>query len=119
MKTDVKPWLYLYPEGVPAHLEIMDQDLISAWRHRVRKNPHATAVLYFDGKLTARELDDASDALAVALIDLGVERGDHVGLYMQNVPAYPVTMLALWKLGAAALVLNPMYKKRELRHLID
>ena len=58
-------------------------------------------------------------ALAVAFAARGVRRGDRVGIYLQNIPQYALTLLALWKLGAAALVLNPMYRRAELRRLVD
>ncbi|TWS26025.1 long-chain fatty acid--CoA ligase [Tsukamurella sputi] len=97
----------------------LEQSLVTAWRARVARHPDAPAIAYFDGHLTARELDAESDALAVALADLGTGRGDRVGIHLQNVPQYAVLLLALWKLGATALVLNPMYRGPELRHLID
>lgn len=40
-------------------------------------------------------------------------------MYLQNIPQYALVLLALWKLGATALVLNPMYRGEELRRLID
>ena len=115
---DVEPWTALYPAGVtaagPAH-----ESLVAAWCDRVGRDPDATALVYFDGRLSARELDEESDALAVALAELGTERGDRVGIYLQNIPQYAVVLLALWKLGATALVLNPMYRRQELRRLVD
>ncbi|MGA9872405.1 MAG: AMP-binding protein [Rhodococcus sp. (in: high G+C Gram-positive bacteria)] len=93
--------------------------LVEAWTSRVAAHPDSTAIAYFDGRLTAREVDELSDALASALYDKGVRHGDHVGIHLQNIPQYAIAFLALWKLGAAALVLNPMYRKAELRRLID
>ena len=81
--------------------------------------PDRAALRYFDGALTAAELDAASDALAAALQDRGVAKGDRVGVRLQNVPHFPIAMLALWKIGAAVLLVNPMYQKRELRQLVD
>ncbi|MFC9362960.1 class I adenylate-forming enzyme family protein, partial [Rhodococcus sp. NPDC057014] len=92
---------------------------LDAWRSRVEAYPDHPAVAYFDAVLTAREVDDLSDALAVALDERGVGRGDRVGIYLQNVPQYALALLALWKVGAAALVLNPMYRGHELRRLVD
>lgn len=112
-------WTKLYPAGVDETIHVADRDLVTAWRGRVEGDPDGVALVYFDVEMTARQVDSASDALAVALGSLGTRRGDHIGIYLQNVPAYPVTLLALWKLGATALLLNPMYKGRELRHLID
>jgi long-chain acyl-CoA synthetase len=93
--------------------------LLEAWRLRVEREPDAPALSYFDRTMTVHELNDASDALAAAYRSLGTVRGDRVGIYLQNVPQFVLSFLALWKLGATALVLNPMYRGAELRSLID
>ncbi|MBO0678754.1 AMP-binding protein [Mycolicibacterium sp. S2-37] len=105
--------------GGPDAQESPAQTLLDAWRTRVERYPDNPAIAYFDTVLSAREVDDASDALATALSDKGVAHGDRVGIYLQNIPQYAITFLALWKIGAAALLLNPMYRGRELRAIID
>ncbi|MDZ7931983.1 MAG: AMP-binding protein [Rhodococcus sp. (in: high G+C Gram-positive bacteria)] len=97
----------------------MTLTILDAWRARVSRSPGRPALAYFDAVLTVREVDEASDAVAAAFADRGVTPGDRVGIYLQNVPHYALTFLALWKIGAVALILNPMYRNRELRHLID
>jgi long-chain acyl-CoA synthetase len=92
---------------------------VAAWKARVAKNPEGIALRFFDGALSAREVDAASDALAAAFEARGTGRGDRVGVYLQNVPQYALVLLALWKLGATALGLNPMYRRQELRRIID
>jgi long-chain acyl-CoA synthetase len=67
--------------------------------------------------LTYRQLDESSDALACSLLDGGMQPGDRVALYLQNVPAYPIAMLATWKAGGIAVAVNPMNKARELTQL--
>lgn len=119
MTVEPKPWTALYPAGMPTEPGGAYASLVEAWRARVERNPERVAVAYFDGALTAREVDEASDALAVAFAELGTGRGDRVGVYLQNVPQYALVLLALWKLGATALILNPMYQGRELRRLVD
>ena len=97
----------------------MTLTILDAWRARVSRSPDRPALAYFDAVLTVREVAEASDAVAAAFADRGVTPGDRVGIYLQNVPHYALTFLALWKIGAVALILNPMYRNRELRHLID
>ena len=54
---------------------------------------------------------------AVALRDrLGVRAGDRVALMLQNVPAMPIAMHAVWMLGAIVTPVSAMLKPRELRH---
>src|SRR4051794_1323437 len=75
-------------------------------------------VRYFDAALTASDLDRMSDGLAVGLRDLGVEPGDRVAVYLQNVPQFVLTLLAAWKLGAIMVSINPMLKDRELELIL-
>ena len=120
MDTSVTPrWVSSYPPGLSARLTVQADSLVEAWRHRVAANPDRTAVAYFDGTLTARELDELSDAFAAALEARGVGHGDRIGIQLQNIPQYAICFLALWKLGAIVVPLNPMYKGRELRHLVE
>ncbi|AXY54708.1 AMP-binding protein [Rhodococcus ruber] len=119
MTSQMRPWTALYPNGLDPEPVVPFVSLVDAWRARVDADPDGKAIAYFDGVLTARETDELSDALAVAFAARGVRRGDRVGIYLQNIPQYALTLLALWKLGAAALVLNPMYRRAELRRLVD
>jgi long-chain acyl-CoA synthetase len=98
---------------------ITHSSIVEAWQDRVAGNPNRAAVRYFDGSLGAAELDTHADALAVELQARGVRRGDRVGIYLQNVPYYPISLLAIWKAGGIVVPLNPMYHQQELRRLID
>lgn len=112
---DSRPWRELYRQGIDEGVVKRETSLVDDWRDRVDSAPDRVAIAYFDTSLTAREVDQMSDALAAALQDRGVKPGDRVGIHLQNIPQYALSMLALWKIGAAALVLNPMYFGRELR----
>ena len=112
-------WTALYTPAV-AEAQFTDHpSLVAAWQERVAREPDARAIAYFDGTLSVSDVDDATDALAAAFHSLGTRRGDRVGVYLQNIPQFALSMLALWKLGATALVLNPMYRGAELRRLVD
>ncbi|MFF8883776.1 class I adenylate-forming enzyme family protein [Streptomyces flaveolus] len=113
------PWGSPIPADTASMTPDAHASLVAAWAARVAKNPDAPALRYFDGVLSAREADAASNALAAAFEARGTGRGDRVGVYLQNVPQYALVLLALWKLGATALGLNPMYRRQELRRIID
>ncbi|ANS78090.1 Long-chain-fatty-acid--CoA ligase [Serinicoccus hydrothermalis] len=113
-----RPWLQHYPPGMPTALPDVAPDLTSAWRARVERDPDGDALLH-DGRVwSARELDEAADALAAALREAGIGPGDRVGILLQNVPTAVVTLLAAWRCGAIVPLLNPMYHGRELHHLL-
>ncbi|MDN5939501.1 MAG: AMP-binding protein, partial [Salinisphaera sp.] len=77
------------------------------------------AIRYFDGTISYAELDALSDALAAALADQGLERGDRVALFLQNVPQFVIGELATWKAGGVVVSINPMNRERELGLLLD
>ncbi|MCD2263550.1 AMP-binding protein [Dietzia aurantiaca] len=114
-RTDSRPWQEMYRPGLDEGVVTRPSTLIDAWAERVDAHPDGVAIAYFDTALTAREVDARADALAAGLQDRGVGAGDRVGIHLQNIPQYALAMLALWKIGAAAVVLNPMYFGRELR----
>lgn len=92
--------------------------LAAAWRARVRADPGRVALSHRGRRWTAAELDADATALAAALAGRGVGPGDRVALHLQNVPAFPLALLALWRLGAVGVLANPMYRDRELHHLL-
>ncbi|UVE95878.1 class I adenylate-forming enzyme family protein [Dietzia sp. B32] len=114
-QEDPRPWRTLYRPGLDESLVTRRATLVDAWRERVASSPERIAIAYFDSGFSAREVDAMADALATALQVRGVAPGDRVGIHLQNIPQYALAMLALWKIGAAAVVLNPMYFGRELR----
>ena len=113
-----RPWLALYRDGQPADVAAEYPSLLEMFAGSVRRAPDTDAIRYFDGVLSVAGLDAASDALAAALQDRGFAPGDRLALFLQNNPAFIIAMLAAWKAGGIAVSVNPMYKERELRHLL-
>jgi len=77
----------------------------------------AIAVYYFDVTLSYGDIDRLSDRLAGRLALGGVGRGDRVAVILQNVPQFMIVTVAIWKLGAIVVSLNPMYRTPELLKL--
>ncbi|WP_321787866.1 class I adenylate-forming enzyme family protein [Paraburkholderia sp. J94] len=113
-----KPWLAHYATGHTATIDQQYGDALSLFRAAVARAPERPALLYFDGALTYAELDAQSDALACAWRERGIARGERVAIYLQNVPAFVIALVAAWKLGAIAVPVNPMNRARELRVLL-
>jgi crotonobetaine/carnitine-CoA ligase len=68
---------------------------------------------------TVSELDEAATAMAEGLSDLGVGKGDRVGVYLKNSPLFVEAAFACAKLGAVQVPVNPDYREREVRHAFD
>lgn len=113
-----RPWLSSYPDGLPIEIVPDFDTMTDVFAAAVAKTPDRVAISYFDGSLTYRDLDERSDALAVALLDGGFAPRDRMAIYTQNNPAFVVGLLATWKAGGAAVLINPMNKNREVTYLL-
>ena len=111
-------WTRLYSEGCPADITADYPTMLDLFSASVTRAPDNVAIKYFDGVLTLADLDARSDALALALVDNGFAAGDRLGVYVQNNPAFVISLLAAWKAGGAAVLINPMNKRREVTELL-
>lgn len=82
-----------------------------------RTVPDRVAVIADSARLTYAELDQRCDRLAAGLTALGITRGDTIGLYLMNGPAYLEAFIAACKLGAVPYNVNYRYRADELRYL--
>jgi long-chain acyl-CoA synthetase len=112
-----RPWLDLY-KGVKPELTPACDTALDMFRATLARNPNAPLVYYFERALSAAECDAMSDALAVGLQERGVETGDRVAVYLQNVPQVVIAVLAIWKCGAVVVPCNPMLRERELGKIL-
>jgi fatty-acyl-CoA synthase len=85
---------------------------------RVRDHPDRVFLVFGDRRLTYRQVDARASALAAALHELGVERGDRIALDLPNWPEFVLTMFAAAKLGAVIVPLNPRYTVPELQYML-
>jgi long-chain acyl-CoA synthetase len=113
-----RPWLALYGDDSPANITPEYGTMLELFQASVARDPDAVAIRYFDGAFSMSELDAASDALAVGLVENGFAPGDRIAVYVQNNPAFVIGLIAAWKAGGAAVAINPMNKARELTYLL-
>lgn len=92
--------------------------MIDLFYASLRRAPDNVVIKYFDGTLTMAELDARSSSLAVALAENGFGAGDRLAVYVQNNPAFVISLVAAWKAGGVAVLINPMSKQRELTYLL-
>jgi fatty-acyl-CoA synthase len=59
------------------------------------------------------------DSLALGLLDLGVEKGDRVGLWSPNCPEWTLLQFATAKIGAILVNINPAYRSHELAFVLN
>lgn len=70
-------------------------------------------------QLSYRELDDAADELAHRFVSIGIRKGTHVAVMLPNVPAFPITWIALGRIGAVMVPVNTAYTGEEIHFVLD
>lgn len=71
-----------------------------------------------EGELTYAELLARVNGLANAFLELGIGHGAHVAVMLPNIPAMPLTWLALARIGAVTVPVNVGYTDREFAYVV-
>ncbi|CAI08763.1 putative long chain fatty-acid CoA ligase [Aromatoleum aromaticum EbN1] len=85
-------------------------------RHAQRE---ALVVCHQNVRLTYAELRLKVDALACALVRLGLAPGDRVGIWSQNNLEWILTQFATAKAGLVLVNINPAYRRSELEYAVN
>jgi fatty-acyl-CoA synthase len=67
---------------------------------------------------TYRSLRAEVDVLAASLMDLGIEKGDRVGIWSPNTPEWVLVQFATARIGAILVTINPAYRTHELAYAL-
>jgi crotonobetaine/carnitine-CoA ligase len=110
-------WL---PTDASADLAVEDvPDLVTALRRAAARWPDRAAWTFDGGQqLSFADVAVRSARIAGGLAARGVGPGDRVGVMLANTPSFPLVWLALARLGAAMVPLNPRYRSADLDHLL-
>jgi len=88
-------------------------------REPARRTPDHAAVIYDGGRLTYRELDEQSDAVARNLVAAGLRPGQPVGLQLPNVPEFLVAFYGILKAGGFMIPMNTLNKGPEIEYFLQ
>jgi long-chain acyl-CoA synthetase len=109
-----KPWFKNWPEGVPKSLDYPKVPLHALLENSVKDFPDKPAIIFLGKKITYRELGSLVNRFATALYNLGIRKGDVVGLYLPNMPQFVIAYYGALKIGAVATGISPLFVEREL-----
>jgi len=79
--------------------------------------PNKPAANFYGTEITFWELKQQVLRMANALGEMGVKKGDRIGVHLPNCPQYIIAYYAALTLGAVVVNLNPMYTADELKAL--
>lgn len=77
------------------------------------------ALAFEDREYSLADLDALACGMAAVLHQRGVRPGARVAVMSSNRPEFVVALRAIWRLGAAAVMLSPAWKHAEVRHALS
>jgi len=85
------------------------------------KHPERDFMAYPDRnfRMSYREFNLRTDKLAKGLLQIGIGKNDHIGIWANNVPDWLTFMFATAKIGAVLVTVNTSYKLHELEYLVN
>jgi fatty-acyl-CoA synthase len=86
--------------------------------HWARWQPNEIALRFGGESITWRELESHSNAVALGLQGLGIQKGDRIALLMLNRPEWIELTIATWKLGALIVPLNVRFTGPEVAYVV-
>lgn len=95
-------------------LSMVDMVVASA-----KANPDAAMIDFLGRHTTYGEMLHAIRRVARGLQDMGVRKGDRVGLYLPNVPHYVAAYYGAMMAGAIVVNFSPLYTAAELEHQVE
>jgi long-chain acyl-CoA synthetase len=113
------PWLAHYESLGIITPEFEDKPFGSFIEEHARNQPDSIAMWYVARGISYSEYNEQANRLANALVKLGVNKGDVVGIHLPNIPQYPITLAAISKIGAIGSGISPLLAPPEVAYQIQ
>ncbi|MHB9840591.1 AMP-binding protein [Paraburkholderia terrae] len=86
-----------------------------------RRFPDRPAVVFREQEIrwNWREFQQEVDVLASGLLELGIQKGDRVGIWSPNRVEWLMTQFATARIGAVLVNINPAYRLAELEYALN
>lgn len=111
-----RPWHDYYDEGIPSSLTYPAVPIFHFLEDSAKKFPDKPCTIFKGAEITYSEMSQITDNFAAALVELGVKKGDRVGILIPNTPQFVMAYFAVLKAGGIVVATNPQYTGREIIH---
>jgi long-chain acyl-CoA synthetase len=109
-----KPWLAHYDKGVPHTIEYPRAPIFHFLEEAARKYADRPCTIFKGAVISYKEMNALTDHMAAALVELGVKKGDRVGIFMPNTPQFVIAYFGILKAGGVVVAVNPTYPVDEI-----
>ncbi|MFV0300771.1 MAG: AMP-binding protein [Paracoccus sp. (in: a-proteobacteria)] len=104
----------------PVDSPLRDETIPQLLQAAIDAHPEGEALIFREHglRLSYAEFGATVDRLATGLLNLGIARGDRVGIWSPNRPEWVLTQFATARIGAILVNVNPAYRLGELDYAL-
>ncbi|MFL7867459.1 MAG: long-chain fatty acid--CoA ligase [Anaerolineales bacterium] len=110
------PWFAKYDKGVPKTIDYPKKPLYHFLEESASKYPDRACTIFKGAEISYKDMNEITDRVAAALADMGVKKGDRVGIFMPNVPQFVMAYFGILKAGGVVVATNPLYTPPEIEY---
>lgn len=96
-----------------------EKTISELFEEQVLKTPDKIAVIYGDTSLTYSEINSKANNLAHFLLKYNIKNGDVIGILLNRSCEVLISMLAILKLGAAYVPIDPTYPEHRVKYILE
>ena len=85
----------------------------------IKNNPQKEVLILGESRDNYRQFGNKVDALAAGLQQLGVEKGDRIGIILPTCVEVIYAYFAIFKIGASFIPINPELRTFEIKHILS
>ena len=115
------PWYgKFWPPSSPKQLEYDDSEtMYNLLVRNAKEIPDYPAMWFLDTWVNYKQFKEMVDRIATGFSNLGLKKGDVLGVILPNSIQFVVAYYAAFKLGVIVTPVNPTYKLAEVRHQLS
>lgn len=94
-------------------------NVISEFTKQAKLNPNKTAIIFENQEITYKELNEKSNILAHYLLSNGYNANTIIGIMLNRSIELAIGLLAILKIGATYLPIDPSYPKDRITYMLE
>ena len=114
-----KPWLDHYVKGIEGTIDYEEKCLPEFLSVSAKEFPNKMALNFMGHTISFSQLENMVNRFATALTDFGIKKGDSVAIILPNIIPCVAAYYGILKIGAIAVMNNPLYSDNELEHQLN
>ena len=99
--------------------DFSNTSIYSVFAETAQRRADSTAVIYIGTRYSYRQLQEMAERFAAALLNIGVQPGQRVMLYIPNSIHWIVAWLGIQRVGAVGVPTTPIYTPHDIEYIAN